>query len=86
MPEQPKRQRKAAAESKLFDGKVVERRRTAEGGDYLRVVLGTGVCVCGGGWVGVEGGRGLGMREACMRSEHARILLCLWLMSSLPAC
>ena len=60
MPDQPKRQRKSAAESKLFDGKVVERRRTTEGGDYLRVVLGTGVWVCGWvrggcGWMSVEG-------------------------------
>ncbi|PRW57776.1 hypothetical protein C2E21_3490 [Chlorella sorokiniana] len=41
MPEQPKRQRKSAAQFVPFDGEVIERRTTAGGAEYIRVVLGT---------------------------------------------
>lgn len=41
MPDQPKRQRKANSEVVRFDGKVVERRTTPSGAEYVRFVFGT---------------------------------------------
>ncbi|KAL4446811.1 hypothetical protein ABPG77_008055 [Micractinium sp. CCAP 211/92] len=41
MPAQPKRQRKSKSDFVPFDGTVVERRTTAGGSEYVRLVLGT---------------------------------------------